>query len=259
MKRTQSWLAAVMFLLPLAAQNKPAPAEDARTRLKNLQAEQKQIIADWRGKADEAAKAAEKAAAGGTKSIPAMSMQPDFTQLRGKYLAAAKQYPGEAAIPFLLPALGISSTPPQRKEVFELLLNEHIDSSQLNQLGQALPTLDRAVGEDYAKEAFAKIEKHGKNPVLLGWVAFARSEDTLRSQPATSKAFLDAKAGAADAIAKSEDTLLQRQFDALVAQQEKFGIGVVAPDISGVDLDGVAFKLSDYKGKVVFLDFWGDW
>jgi hypothetical protein len=259
MKRTQSWLAAVMFLLPLAAQNKPAPAEDARTRLKNLQAEQKQIIADWRGKADEAAKAAEKAAAGGTKSIPAMSMQPDFTQLRGKYLAAAKQYPGEAAIPFLLPALGISSTPPQRKEVFELLLNEHIDSSQLNQLGQALPTLDRAVSEEYAKEAFAKIEKHGQNPLLLGWVAFARHEDTLRSQPATSKAFLDAKAAAAAAIAKSEDTLLQRQFDALVAQQEKFGIGVVAPDISGVDLDGVAFKLSDYKGKVVFLDFWGDW
>ena len=30
-------------------------------------------------------------------------------------------------------------------------------------------------------------------------------------------------------------------------------------DIAGVDLDGVAFKLSDYKGKVIFLDFWGDW
>ena len=25
------------------------------------------------------------------------------------------------------------------------------------------------------------------------------------------------------------------------------------------DLDGVEFKLSDYRGKVVFLDFWGDW
>ena len=33
----------------------------------------------------------------------------------------------------------------------------------------------------------------------------------------------------------------------------------VAPDIAGVDLDGVAFKLSDYKGEVVLLDFWGDW
>lgn len=36
-------------------------------------------------------------------------------------------------------------------------------------------------------------------------------------------------------------------------------VGMVAPEISGPDLDGVEFKLSDYRGQVVFLDFWGDW
>jgi cytochrome oxidase Cu insertion factor (SCO1/SenC/PrrC family) len=36
-------------------------------------------------------------------------------------------------------------------------------------------------------------------------------------------------------------------------------IGKVAPDIEGVDVDGKKFKLSDYRGKVVVLDFWGDW
>jgi hypothetical protein len=36
-------------------------------------------------------------------------------------------------------------------------------------------------------------------------------------------------------------------------------IGKVAPDIEGHDLDEVDFKLSDYRGKVVVLDFWGDW
>jgi len=36
-------------------------------------------------------------------------------------------------------------------------------------------------------------------------------------------------------------------------------IGKVAPDIEGEDLDGKSFKLSDYRGKVVVLDFWGDW
>ncbi|MDA7918285.1 peroxiredoxin family protein [Mariniblastus sp.] len=36
-------------------------------------------------------------------------------------------------------------------------------------------------------------------------------------------------------------------------------IGELAPEIEGVDLDGVAFKLSDYRGKVVMLDFYGDW
>lgn len=36
-------------------------------------------------------------------------------------------------------------------------------------------------------------------------------------------------------------------------------IGMIAPEIEGDDLDGVSFKLSDYRGKVVVLDFWGDW
>ena len=37
------------------------------------------------------------------------------------------------------------------------------------------------------------------------------------------------------------------------------GVGKVAPDIEGEDIAGVPFKLSDYRGKVVMLDFWGDW
>ena len=36
-------------------------------------------------------------------------------------------------------------------------------------------------------------------------------------------------------------------------------VGQVAPEIEGEDLDGVPFKLSDYRGKVVVLDFWGNW
>ncbi len=40
---------------------------------------------------------------------------------------------------------------------------------------------------------------------------------------------------------------------------ENLAVGKVAPDIEAEDLDGVSFKLSDYRGKVVMLDFWGDW
>jgi hypothetical protein len=36
-------------------------------------------------------------------------------------------------------------------------------------------------------------------------------------------------------------------------------IGKPAPEIEWDDIDGKAFKLSDYKGKVVLLDFWGNW
>ena len=33
----------------------------------------------------------------------------------------------------------------------------------------------------------------------------------------------------------------------------------LAEEIDAEDVDGKRFKLSDYRGKVVFLDFWGDW
>lgn len=36
-------------------------------------------------------------------------------------------------------------------------------------------------------------------------------------------------------------------------------IGQKAPEIIGNDVDGNPMKLSEYLGKVVVLDFWGDW
>ncbi len=36
-------------------------------------------------------------------------------------------------------------------------------------------------------------------------------------------------------------------------------VGKPAPEITGVSLDGNPMKLSDYRGKVVVLDFFGDW
>lgn len=35
--------------------------------------------------------------------------------------------------------------------------------------------------------------------------------------------------------------------------------GAVAPDLAGTDLAGKEVKLSDYKGKIVVLDFWATW
>ena len=43
------------------------------------------------------------------------------------------------------------------------------------------------------------------------------------------------------------------------APVEGLQVGNLAPEIEGEDLDGRPFKLSDYRGKVVVLDFWGNW
>ena len=36
-------------------------------------------------------------------------------------------------------------------------------------------------------------------------------------------------------------------------------VGKQAPELAGEDLDGVKFKLSDYRGKVVMISFWATW
>lgn len=36
-------------------------------------------------------------------------------------------------------------------------------------------------------------------------------------------------------------------------------IGQVAPEIEGRDVDGKVLKLSQFRGRVVVIDFWGDW
>ena len=59
-------------------------------------------------------------------------------------------------------------------------------------------------------------------------------------------------------VKRNDDTLGD------MAKRELFelrnlAIGKVVPDIEGIDADGKKFKLSDYRGKVVLLDFWAKW
>jgi hypothetical protein len=42
-------------------------------------------------------------------------------------------------------------------------------------------------------------------------------------------------------------------------EMRNLGVGKASPEITGSDIDGKSFKLSDYRGKVVVIDFWGDW
>jgi hypothetical protein len=65
-------------------------------------------------------------------------------------------------------------------------------------------------------------------------------------------------------IAKYSDVKTYRgtlgeQAKATLFEMKYLVIGKVAPEIEGEDLDGKRFKLSDYRGKVVVLDFWGNW
>ena len=44
-----------------------------------------------------------------------------------------------------------------------------------------------------------------------------------------------------------------------VARGKTPNVGDEIRPISGKDVDGIEFSLSEYQGKVMMLDFWGDW
>ena len=56
-----------------------------------------------------------------------------------------------------------------------------------------------------------------------------------------------------------KDALVQQAKQQLEEVRGPRALGKPVPDITGDDLDSKAFKLSDYKGKVVLIDFWGFW
>jgi hypothetical protein len=58
-----------------------------------------------------------------------------------------------------------------------------------------------------------------------------------------------------DVVLPGGDKVAERARAALF-EARHLSVGKEAPDIEGEDQDGRRFKLSDYRGKVVLLDFW---
>jgi len=94
----------------------------------------------------------------------------------------------------------------------------------------------------------------------LAYIHAARNESQIESAAAYLQTIIDKYSG----LDFTSNGMSGGETYGQVARQHLFelqnlNIGQIAPDIAGNDLDGVPFKLSDYRGKVVMLDFWGHW
>ncbi len=64
--------------------------------------------------------------------------------------------------------------------------------------------------------------------------------------------------GIEERLARINKTLGQ-EAEARLDDMLNLAVGKPAPEIEGVDVDGKPLRLSDYRGKVVMLVFWGSW
>ncbi len=63
----------------------------------------------------------------------------------------------------------------------------------------------------------------------------------------------------ADVAAPDSGTFGEMAEQKLEGLRHPILVGKPVPEIDGEDIDSKKFKLSDYRGKVVMLDFWGHW
>jgi hypothetical protein len=149
-----------------------------------------------------------------------------------------------------MPPLG----PPEVRQAQDRILKNH---GQDQRLGEVLPLL----GNTWTVDAtfFRRVLDVSPHRQVQGVAAFCLAQKLRQRGDAegAAEALEQVRANYAD-LPWGKGTLgaaAERELD----EMQTLAVGKVAPDIEGEDVDGVKFKLSDYRGKVVVLDFWGDW
>jgi len=177
---------------------------------------------------------------------------------------------------------------PARAKAFELIQRDHIRSEKL---GPMCLRVSYGFASEYETFLRAVVEKNPHKPVQaaasVSLAHFLNNRlarvDLCREQPQLAKEFegLYGKEYFAELRKQSRDKAIREIETAFEQAAEKYGdvklpagdtvgerakaelfeirnlsVGKEAPDIKGEDQDGKQFKLSEYRGKVVLLDFW---
>ncbi len=163
------------------------------------------------------------------------ALLPDESPLHARFLAAAMRHEGsQKSLPFLGWLL---QNAPRNAEVHDAAV-------------EALDAMARKVRKPRSRR-----EKKEKEAYTESRKAVSNLRYNTVSDEVFARTLLNAKVLAHSA----ENEGIREAAARSVFKLERLQVGMVAPDIVGNDLDGVEFSLSDYRGKVVVIDFWGDW
>ncbi|MCP5535185.1 MAG: redoxin domain-containing protein [Akkermansiaceae bacterium] len=146
------------------------------------------------------------------------------------------------------------ANPTQRREVTQFMLTHYQDSKSIGNLAQYYGRMYGG-GEPELREI---VEKAGNEAVRLG-ATYYLAEKLMNNKATQQEGLTLMKQLARTPGLDKKNPNLLAQANIKIMVLEKLGIGCIAPDIVGTDHEGKEFKLSDYRGQVVLLDFWGIW
>lgn len=130
-----------------------------------------------------------------------------------------------------------------------LLGEHHIESDKLERACQVL-----AYGDLKESKGFlARVLEKNPHDNVKGAASLSLGRMALRDDSKAAEKHFN------DVVEKYGTKRQKERAKGELFEMHNLAIGKVAPEIEGEDVDGKKFKLSDYRGKVVVIDFWGDW
>ena len=144
-----------------------------------------------------------------------------------------------------------------RPEAIRILLKYHLKSSEIEPLISML-SYDSSSEATQLLRAYISSRKDPQK-VLEAKLALARKlTGTDNAEAAKLLKEIELRGKNFQEYKNSTRTLAEAATAALF-EMNFLAVGKKAPDILGLDVEGKKFKLSDYAGKVIMLDFFGFW
>ena len=145
----------------------------------------------------------------------------------------------------------------------DTLLAHHIGSDKIADLPMTLRYTLGRMNPRGAEEGLRRLLAESPNKRVQGMACFQLAglikDNADGETPEEWRTLIDRVVSEFGDVEDSRGTKIADSARGEIFEIERLQVGMEAPDIEGKDLEGVAFKLSDYRGKVVLLDFWGDW
>ncbi|MEE9393542.1 MAG: hypothetical protein V3W41_13660 [Planctomycetota bacterium] len=182
---------------------------------------------------------------------------PNFVECLAGYLAAAKKYQGtEDALPFLLAALELDPPRKVRDQMVQTLIADHVESPGLEELAMLLEGYGaQMLGRKNAKNLMKQLLAHNPHASVKASLQYAKAMK-LRGPGKPTAAILKEYRRVIELAPNCQAAGYAKR---VIFEAENLQVGMAAPSTEGEDIDGVPFKLADYDGQVVMLDFWGFW
>ena len=139
-----------------------------------------------------------------------------------------------------------------RKDLAIQLMADHADSAKLDAVVASLAYVDQ---DATLLAALAKLGKHSPHRSVQAAVLMAQVGTGYSNGVVTPDQKLMLEKVAADYADTSHGTQAKSALQIL----EHYAPGCTPPDFSGPGVDGKEVKLSDFRGRVVMIDFWGYW